>query len=78
MLIKYILNAMEHAHYKLLPDGEYYGCIPICKGVWASSENLEDCRNELQEVLEEWIILKLKDNEDLPAINGICIKTKVA
>jgi len=27
-----------------------------CQGAWANAETLEACRDELQEVLEGWII----------------------
>lgn len=41
------------------------------QGVWANAETLEGCRNELQEVLEGWIILGLRLQHTLPVIDGI-------
>jgi len=64
MLLEYIEGAMKKAQYEILPDGEgYYGKIPQFRGVWASAETLEDCRYELQEVLDEWIVISLKDGK---------------
>jgi len=58
MLIKFIEKNLFKAKYKTLDDGSYFGEIPGFKGVWANNKNLEKCREELKEVLEEWLILK--------------------
>ena len=72
MLSQYIQAAMHQAKYKILPDDEgFYGEIPGFQGVWANAETLEDCREELAEVLEEWIFLHLSDNTPLPVVNGL-------
>ena len=71
MLTAYIQTAMQQAQYKILEDGSYFGEIPDFQGVWASEQTLEDCRRVLQEVLEEWLLLKLRDNEEVPQLQGI-------
>ena len=72
MLTAYINAAMRKAHYDLIEGGEgYIGKIPELQGVWANSDTLEACRDELREVLEEWIILGLKMNHHIPVIDGI-------
>ena len=74
MLTAYINAAMHSAHYEILESGEgYVGRIPGLQGVWANAETLEACRDELREVLEEWIILGLKMNHPIPVINGISL-----
>jgi len=78
MLTKYINAAMNAAHYEIMEDGDYYGGIPPCPGVWASGKTLEKCREELQEVLEEWLILKLKDGDPIRAIAGIDLQVEMA
>ena len=61
MLSKYLQKAMKKAHYELLPDKEgYFGKIEELQGVLANAETLEECREQLREVLEEWILLSLK------------------
>jgi predicted RNase H-like HicB family nuclease len=59
MFSDFVYQKLRTAHYKLLGDGTYFGEIPDCAGVWASGDNLEICREELHEVLEEWILLKI-------------------
>lgn len=72
MLTAYIQAALRKAHYEILPEGEgYFGAIEGLQGVWAQAETLEACREELREVLEEWIILGLRMGHPLPSIDGI-------
>lgn len=55
MLTEFINSAMQKAKYEILEDWEwYYGEIPWFEWVWANAFDLETCRLELQEVLEEW------------------------
>lgn len=63
MLSEYIEKKLKTARYKILKDGSYFGEIPGLKGVWANAKNLEDCREELQEVLEDWLLLKVRFGE---------------
>jgi len=69
-LSAYIHAAMSEARYKMLEDGTYFGEIPGARGIWANKKSLEKCRESLQDVLEEWIVLKLRDREKLPAFHG--------
>ena len=51
----------RRAHYEIIDDPKpFYGFIPECPGVWAAGETLEGCRQELQSVLEDWIVLGLR------------------
>lgn len=67
MLTRYIHEAMRNARYEVLPDDNtFYGEIPGFDGVYANAENLETCRDELEEVLEEWIFFRISRNLPLP------------
>ena len=71
MLTKYIRAALKKARYEILPDdGTFYGEIPGFDGVWANADTLEECRDELEEVLEEWIILGMSLHQPLPIVDG--------
>ena len=77
MLTRYIQAAMRGAVYEILPDdGSYYGRIPGLDGVWANAATLEACREELAEVLEEWILLGVSRQQSLPVIDGIELTVK--
>ncbi len=76
MLNEYISAALHRAHYEILPDGEgFFGKIDGIQGVWANSDTLEGCREELQEVLEEWLIISLKTGKPIPELGGIVFDT---
>ncbi len=66
MISEYIVKKLKQARYKLLKNGSYFGEIPGVKGVWANAKNLEGCRTELREVLEDWLLLKVRDRERVP------------
>ncbi len=71
MLTKYIECAMRLAHYELMENGRFFGSIPKCRGAWAEARTLEDCRDELRGVLEDWVLLGLHLRHPLPVIAGI-------
>lgn len=72
MLTKYIQAAMRRATYEILPENEgFYGEIPGFDGVWANASTLELCREELQEVLEGWLLLGLAKGHALPIVDDL-------
>lgn len=66
MFTEYVAKKLNVARYKLLKDGSYFGEIPGLRGVWANAKKLENCRKELQEVLEDWLLLKVSNHERVP------------
>lgn len=74
MIFEYCQKAMEKAEYKRLDDGTWYAEVPGFKGVWANAETVEDCRRELISVLEEWIVLKLRDGDVVPEVGGLSVR----
>jgi predicted RNase H-like HicB family nuclease len=78
MLTEYIRGAMRRAQYEILPDdGTFYGEIPGFQGVYANAKTLEECHEQLQEVLEGWIILSLRLGHSLPVVDGIDLTVTV-
>lgn len=72
MLTRHISGAMHRATYEILPDdGTFYGEIPGFQGVYANAATLEACRDELEEVLEGWILFRVSRNLSLPVQAGI-------
>jgi predicted RNase H-like HicB family nuclease len=77
MITEYIQAAMHKAHYEFLPNDKiYYGEITGFDGVYASNENLEDCREELRQTLEDWLLLSLHKNLPVPVIENISLEVK--
>ncbi len=74
MLTAYVNAAMRKATYEVLPESEgFYGRIDGLDGVWANAETLEACREELHEVLEEWLVLGLRMGHHIPEVDGISL-----
>ncbi len=71
MLTSYIREAMRLAKYEILEDKTYYGELPGFNGVWANADSLDACREELQSVLEDWLVLGLRMGHELPVVAGI-------
>jgi predicted RNase H-like HicB family nuclease len=71
VLTEYVKRAMRLAHYELLEGGRVFGAIRPCKGVWAEGKTVEECREELQSTLEDWLLLGLQLGHTLPVIDRI-------
>ena len=79
MLTQYIAAALGKAKYEILAgEATFYGEIPGFDGVWANSDTLESCREELAEVLEEWILIRVSKNLLLPVVDGLELTIKEA
>lgn len=66
MLIQYIQAALERAKYEIINNEEpYYGEVPELEGVWATGKTLEECRRNLEEVIDEWIVIRLRNGLQL-------------
>ena len=62
---------MREARYEIVEDdGSFYGAIPAIPGVWANAATLEACREELESVLEGWLLLSIADHSAIPDIDG--------
>jgi len=62
---------MRQARYEIVEDdGSFYGEIPVIPGIWANAKTLEACREELESVLEGWLLLSVADHSLIPEIDG--------
>jgi predicted RNase H-like HicB family nuclease len=68
---------MKRAKYEILSDdGTYYWEIPGFQGVLANAPDLEECRNTLEEILEEWLLFRISRGLSVPVIGGLDLKFK--
>lgn len=75
MIPEYLQAALSKARYEIIDDDEpYYGEIPELKGVWATAKTLEECRRKLSDVIEGWIIVRLKKGLPIPPIDNYFIE----
>ena len=72
MITAYIHKALHKAHYEMIDDGQpFYGEISELQGVWATGHTLEECRENLANVLEGWILIRVSCQFTIPKIDGI-------
>ncbi|MEQ8192766.1 MAG: type II toxin-antitoxin system HicB family antitoxin [Candidatus Eremiobacterota bacterium] len=77
MLIEYIEEALKRAKYEIIDDEEpYYGEIKELKSVWATGKTLEECRDNLKNVIEGWILLSIKKGLEIPKLGQYEIKER--
>jgi len=75
MIVEYITAALHNARYEIIEDDEpYYGEVPELPGVWATGTTLEACRERLAEVIDDWLVIRLRRGMPIPPIDGITIR----
>ena len=78
MLTDYIKAALKRAKYETLEDdGTIYAEVPELPGVWANAPTFEECREELKEVVEGWVLLGVRFGDPLPVLDGIDLNLKI-
>jgi predicted RNase H-like HicB family nuclease len=76
MLVEYVETALQKAKYEMLDDTEpFYAEVPQLKGVWATGNTLEECRHNLAEVVEGWLMVRLRKGLTIPQLGRIKVKS---
>jgi predicted RNase H-like HicB family nuclease len=69
MLTEYIDEALRRARYEIIKDDEpYYGEVKELRGVWATGKTLEQCRANLKDVIEGWILISARKGLPIPKL----------
>ena len=77
MLSEYLKAAMRKAHYELLDEQEgFCGEISGFDGVLAQGATLEECRDELASVLEDWLLFRISRQLSIPTVDGMTLEIK--
>lgn len=75
MFSEYIQAALDRSKYDTLEDGSYAAIVPGLQGVIAVGDTFEECRRDLIEVIEEWIVARLQRGCPIPPIAGHTIES---
>jgi predicted RNase H-like HicB family nuclease len=78
MIREYVERALGEADYDKLDDGTFCAEVPALRGVLATGDTLEQCRRQLAEVVEEWVLVRIARGLDVPPLGGIEIKVRQA
>jgi predicted RNase H-like HicB family nuclease len=78
MITRYVASALERADYRLLEDGTFAATVRGLRGVIATGATLEACRNDLAEVVEEWVLVRVAKGLTIPPLDGATIRVRRA
>ena len=78
MISRYVNRALQRARYVETDDGSYCGTVAGMRGVIATGRTLEGCRDQLVEVIEEWILVRVARGLAVPPIGGARVEVKRA
>ncbi|MBI2554782.1 MAG: type II toxin-antitoxin system HicB family antitoxin [Candidatus Rokubacteria bacterium] len=76
MIRQYVEEALKRARYDKLEDGIF--CAEVPRGVLATGETLEECRNQLAEVVEEWVLIRVARGLSVPPLIRFPFKLSIA
>lgn len=69
MFTRYVRAVMAKAKVERINDPlPYFASLPGFKGVWAQGKTKKEALAELQEVLEEWLLLKVRKQQFVPSV----------
>ena len=72
MIVQYIAAALASARLEEIEDEEpWYAEIPELRGVWAAGRTEEECRARLAEVLDGWLLVRLRLGLAIPPVSGV-------
>jgi predicted RNase H-like HicB family nuclease len=73
MLTEYIEKAVSLAQIEKMEDGRYFAAIPGFKGLWADGDTRDECLSELRSSFEEWLVIALREDEELPVLTKLSL-----
>jgi len=73
MLTEYVEKAMSLAKVEKTEDGRYFAIIPGFKGLWADGDTRNGCLGELRSSFEEWLVIALREDDELPVLSGVTL-----
>lgn len=69
MFTRYVRAIMAKANVEKIADPlPYFASLPSFKGVWAQGRTRKEALAELQEILEEWLLLKVRKRQFVPSV----------
>lgn len=78
MITKYIAKALARARYERLEDDTVCATVPGLRGVIAVGKTFEGCREQLAEVVEEWVLVRVARGLEVPRLGGVSIRVRRA
>jgi len=72
LLKRYIGMALRQATPERMDEQKWYCALDAFPGVWADGDSVKECLDTLEEVLLDWLLLKIVDGDtDIPVVDDI-------
>ena len=71
-------KALHRAQCRIVDNGLFCGTVAGLPGVIATGKTLEICRDQLVEVLEEWLLVRVAQGLKIPRIGTATVQVKRA
>ena len=78
MITRYLDRALRRARSREVDDGTFCATVRGLRGVIATGTSLESCRDELAEVVEEWVLVRVARGLRVPTLDGATVEVKKA
>ncbi len=78
MITKYIDEALARARYERFEDRSFCATVPGLRGVIALGRGVEECRHELAEVVEEWVLVRVARGLNVPKLGRVTVRVRRA
>jgi predicted RNase H-like HicB family nuclease len=77
MITRFLDRALRRAQYRQV-DGAFFATVRGLRGVIATGPSLEACRDQLAEVVEEWVLVRVARGLRVPTLDGVTVEVKKA
>ena len=78
MISRYIAEALHRASYDVVDGGLFCATVAGLPGVIATGKTLETCREQLVEVIEEWLLVRVAQGLKIPRLGTATVQVKRA
>jgi predicted RNase H-like HicB family nuclease len=78
MITRFLDRALRRAQYRQVDGGTFCATVSGLRGVIATGPSLEACRDQLAEVVEEWVLVRVARGLRVPALDGVTVEVKKA
>src|SRR5213594_327092 len=72
----YVDKALQRARYRQVDGRVFCATVPGLQGVIATGPTLEACRDQLAEVVEEWVLVRVARGLRVPPLGGTKVEVK--
>ena len=78
VITNYISEALHRTRYSVVDGGTFCATVAGLSGVVATGASLEACRDQLAEVVEEWVLVRVSRGLSVPRLGTARVQVRRA